>query len=237
MLPLVLLIHSPLVGPATWSPVARRLRLRGWPVGLPRLAETDLTIASYWQRHARAVAMSVGRDIRRSPVVLVGHSGAGPLLPCIAKAINRPVVGLVFVDAGIPKDGASRLDLLAEEIGTDMADKLRVFLEGGRSYPMWRDAELENLIPEAKTRREVLLEMEALPLSFWTESLHVPEGWLATPSAYLRLSPGYAMPAAEAQRRGWPYRELDAGHFHMVVDPDAVASELVELLTAMKIGE
>ena len=39
--------------------------------------------------------------------------------------------------------------------------------------------------------------------------------------------------AAEAQRRGWPYRELDAGHFHMVVDPEAVAVELHALLPSL----
>jgi pimeloyl-ACP methyl ester carboxylesterase len=169
--------------------------------------------------------------------VLVGHSGAGPLLPCIAEAINRPVVGLVFVDAGIPRPGASRLDLLAEETSTDIADKLRAFLERGGSYPVWRDAELNNLIPDAKTRREVLQEVKAWPLGFWEERLHVPEGWLAIPCAYLRLSHGYAVPAAEAQRRGWPYRELDGGHFLTVVYPEVVASELVELLTAMGIGK
>ncbi len=233
MLPLVLLIHSPLVGPATWNPVAGRLRRRGWRVRVPRLVETNRAVGPYWQRHARAVARSLEQDGLHSPVVLVGHSGAGPLLPCIAEAINKPVVGLVFVDAGIPKDGASRLDLLAEETGTDIADKLRAFLEHGGSYPVWRDAELQNLIPDAKARDDVLQEVKARPLAFWEESLHVPEGCLAIPSAYLRLSPGYTVPAAEAQRRGWPYRELDEGHFHMVVDPEAVASELIELLTAM----
>jgi pimeloyl-ACP methyl ester carboxylesterase len=166
-------------------------------------------------------------------VVLVGHSGAGPLLPCIAEAINRPVVGLVFVDAGIPKAGASRLDLLADETSSELADKLRAFLESGGSYPVWRDAELGTLIPDARTRQEVLQEMKAQPLAYWNEPLHVPEGLLTIPCGYLRLSDGYSAPAAEAQRRGWPYRELDKGHFHMVVDPEVVASELIGLLTTM----
>lgn len=215
-----------------------RLRRKGWRVGVPRLVETDRAPEPYWQQHASAVVRFLGRDPRKSlPLVLVGHSGAGPLLPCIAEAINRPVVALVFVDAGIPKAGASRLDLLAEETGTELADKLRAFLESGGSYPVWRDAELSTLIPDARTRQEVLQEVKAHPLAFWDEPLHVPDGWLAIPCAYLRLSPGYSVPAAEAQRRGWPCHELDEGHFHMVVDPELVACELIELLTAMGIGK
>lgn len=236
LLPLVLLIHSPLLGTATWNPAAVRLRRRGWRVGVPRLVETERTPSTYWQQHVRAVERFLERDERRSlPVVLVGHNGAGPLLPCIAAVIDRPV-GLVFVDSGIPKAGASRLDLLADEAGPDIADKLRVFLESGRSYPVWRDAELKNLIPDAKARYEVLQEVTPRPLSFWEEPLSVPDGWITIPSAYLRLSQGYAVPAAEAQRRGWSYREMDEGHFHMVVDPEVVASELIELLTLMGLG-
>ena len=203
----------------------------------PHLVETDRAPEPYWQQHALAVARFLEWDARKSlPVVLVGHSGAGPLLPCIAEAVNRPVVGLVFVDSGIPKAGASRLDLLADETGPELADKLRAFLESGRGYPVWRDAELANLIPDARTRQEVLEEVKAHPLAFWDEPLHVPEGWLTVPCGYLRLSEGYSVPAREAQRRGWPYRELDEGHFHMVVDPEVVASELIELLTLMGLG-
>ena len=33
--PLVVLVHSPLVGPTTWAPVARRLRARGHDVRVP----------------------------------------------------------------------------------------------------------------------------------------------------------------------------------------------------------
>ena len=234
MLPLVLLIHSPLVGPATWNPVAKRLRRKGWGVGVPHLVETDRAPEPYWQQHTRAVTRFVERDPRKIlPLVLVGHSGAGPLLPCIAEAVNRPVVGLVFVDAGIPRADASRLDLLAEETGTELADKLRALLESGGSYPVWRDAELANLIPDTRTRQEVLQEVKAQPLAYWDEPVHVPDGWLTVPCGYLRLSEGYSVPAAEAQWRGWPYRELDEGHFHLVVDPEVVASELIELLTTM----
>jgi pimeloyl-ACP methyl ester carboxylesterase len=236
LLPVLLLIHSPLVGSATWEPVARRLRTRRWRVIVPRIVDTNGENLPYWDRHARSVAEAIEHKALHSTVVLVGHSGAGPLLPCIAEAIDRPVAGMVFVDAGIPKNGASRLDLLAEESGVEVADKLCAFLKRGGLYPNWREAELQNLIPDAMTRRDVLNDVQPRPLEFWSEPIHVPDAWLDTPCAYLRLSHGYGVPAVEAQRRGWAYREVDAGHFHIVVDPEAVAAELVELLTSMGIG-
>lgn len=131
-LPVLLLIHSPLVGSATWEPVARRLRIRRWRVIVPRLVDTDGENLPYWDRHARSVAEAIEHKAFHSTVVLVGHSGAGPLLPCIAEAIDRSVVGMVFVDAGIPKNGASRLDLLAKESGVEVADKLCAFFEAWR---------------------------------------------------------------------------------------------------------
>ena len=199
--------------------------------------DVEWGIGTYWERHVHAVAKSIERDTVDLPIVLVGHSGAGPLLPSIAEAIKRPVAGLVFVDAGIPRAGASRLDLLAKESGTDIAGKLRGFLEGGGSYPAWREEELKNLIPDAATRREVMEEVQPRPLAFWQETIPVPVDWCDIPCGYLRLSHGYSVPGAEAQQLGWPYRELDAGHFHMVVDPEGVAFELIELLAAMGVSE
>jgi len=36
------------------------------------------------------------------PIVLVGHSGGGLLLPAIADAVAPEVVRLIFVDSGVP---------------------------------------------------------------------------------------------------------------------------------------
>ncbi|HZC13754.1 MAG TPA: hypothetical protein VE270_07020, partial [Thermoleophilaceae bacterium] len=71
------LVHSPLVGPFTWSLVADDLRTRGVSVALPTLPEARR--APYWPLHAEAVAAQV--PDAGDPVVLVGHSGACPLLP------------------------------------------------------------------------------------------------------------------------------------------------------------
>ena len=108
------LLHSPLVGPLTWSRVAEELRRRGEGVVLPTLT-TDLTGEQpYWRQHVAQVARAV-EDVGDQPLVLVGHSGAGPLLPAVAAALDGPISTYLFVDCDLPQDGASRLDLFASE--------------------------------------------------------------------------------------------------------------------------
>ncbi len=52
-------------------------------------------------------------------------------------------------------------------------------------------------------------------------------------SGYLLFTQGYRPYLEHAQRAGWPSRTLAAGHFHMLVDPVAVAMTLVELMKQM----
>src|SRR5690242_9890568 len=95
------LVHSPLVGPATWEGVADELRARGHDVVVPSL------LAAAPRGDWRACV-----DAAAGPgaTVLVGHSGAGPLLPQIAARCDPAPECLVFVDAGVPPArGASEL--------------------------------------------------------------------------------------------------------------------------------
>ena len=99
------LVHSPVVGPSTWQWVAETLVARGHRVIVPTV--TGGTTSRGWEAFADAVASQMDKA---SHAVLVGHSGAGPLLPQIAaRARSRPAA-LVFVDAGIcPEAGEAEL--------------------------------------------------------------------------------------------------------------------------------
>src|SRR5437868_5068944 len=50
------LLHSPLVGPFTWSLVAEHLRQRGVETAVPALDDVEGSPVPYWQQHAGAVA-------------------------------------------------------------------------------------------------------------------------------------------------------------------------------------
>src|ERR1700751_3091577 len=109
---LVVLVHSPLVGPFTWSMVAEQLRQRKVDVLVPKLTDRDYTNLPYWEQHTEAVKRALADVPQERRVVLVGHSGAGPLLPAIHRAIARPVAAYIFVDASRPHPGQSRFDEL-----------------------------------------------------------------------------------------------------------------------------
>ncbi|MBS2540208.1 alpha/beta fold hydrolase, partial [Catenulispora sp. NF23] len=101
--PLLILVHSPLVGPATWQPVARLLRGR-YDVLVPSLHGIAAGPGPYAHRFAEAVkaaetAEATKPNAHHDKVVLVGHSGAGAHLPAIADALNERVTGTAFVDA------------------------------------------------------------------------------------------------------------------------------------------
>jgi thioesterase domain-containing protein len=211
----------------TWSLVEPELRRRGHPSTVPALEETSGP-APYWRRHAEAFARAIERARIRHPIVLTGHSGAGPLLPAVAAALRRPVAGYLFVDAGLPRDGATRLDLLAAEIPAAAA-QLRELLASGQRYPGWQDEDLRASIPDPELRRRMLAELRPRPADFWTEPIPVFAGWPDAPCAYIRLSAGYDASAARARERGWPVCSLEADHFHMLVDPTAVTEPLVGL--------
>lgn len=167
-----------------------------------------------------------------SDVVLVAHSGAGPLLPAIAERLARRPVGYLFVDAGIPKNGLSRLELMGEEDAV-FAKGFAAYLNGGGSYPNWSDEDLRPIVPDEALRGAVIAEMQPRGVDFFSEAIPVFSGWPDAPCGYVRLSAAYDRPFAHAQALGWPWRRLDAGHFHMLVEPRVVARAIVDVAAEM----
>jgi len=219
--PLFVLVHSPLVGPFTWGLVADELRRRGHRVLVPELANP--TEAPFWPRHVDSVARSLADLPAAVPVVLVGHSGAGPLLPGIARAMGQPVAAYVFADAGLPAGGESRM-------GTGgFANYLLDLYARGEQFPNWVDEDLCDIVPDLALRARLVTELRPQPLAFWEERLPVIDDWPDAPVAYLQFTPTYDADAVRACHLGWPYHRLQGGHFHMLVDPTGVTDTLLNL--------
>jgi hypothetical protein len=225
--PPFVLIHSPLIGPFTWSLVAAELQQRGVETVVPTLVDDGGP--PFWRQHVEGVMRAVRAIPPTVPLALVGHSGAGPLLPAIGQGMDHPVAAYVFVDAGIPADGMSRLDLMETE-DPAFARHLRQQLAAGGHFPPWTDADLAPILPEPRLRRHLIAQLQPRSLAFFAEPIPVAASWPGAPCGYLKFSPAYAVPAREAQKAGWRYRAIDAGHFHMLVDPAAVAAELLDLV-------
>src|SRR5439155_10210387 len=101
----------------------------------------------FWRRHAVRAAAAVHSVDPREPLFLVGHSGAGALLPAIREHSGRAVAGYVFVDAGLPDDSQPRKGNGA------FAVRLAELHAHGRRFPEWTDADLRDVVPDPVRRR------------------------------------------------------------------------------------
>jgi pimeloyl-ACP methyl ester carboxylesterase len=223
------LVHSPLVGPLTWSLVADELRHQGFDALAPALPDASGVQPPYWKRHAEAVVDAIDRAHLAQPPILVGHSGAGVLLPAIRETLRRPVAGYIFVDAGLPENGKSRL---ASFSNSEAATQFRESARDGL-LPTWTEVDLRDAIPDASLRHRFVEELRPLPLAVYEEPIPVFKGWPDAPCAYLRFTltvrDAYEESVRQAKGQGWAYNELEGGHFHMLVDPAAVARALPDL--------
>jgi alpha/beta hydrolase family protein len=236
----VVLLHSPLVGVVSWGAVPEALR-RGGAVVVAARVDGDGRPPYAGRYVAQAAARVLGAVPEPAPpLVLVGHSGAGPLLPAVGAALwagGLPVGGYLFCDAGLPRDGgsgglANRLDLLAEEDAA-MAAEFRAELEAGGRFPGWTDRDLEPLVPHPAARAALLASLRPRGLDFFTEPLPDAAGWPDAPCGYLHLSDAYDTWLERAGSLGWPTASLDAGHFHALVDPVGLAGAMLGLLARM----
>ncbi len=234
----LVLLHSPLTGAAAWGDLPARLDASGQPVLVVEVT-TD-TSPPYATRYVAAGAQQVNEALTISgpgPVVLVAHSGAGPLLPQIGfalRAARRQVVGYVFCDAGLPRPGgaASRLDLIDAE-SAELGATLRALLAAGELFPSWSDEDLVDEVPDAADRALLLASLRPRGLDFFTEPLPAPQDWPDAPCGVLRTSAGYDQPARLADGRGWPVVRRELGHFAALAHPEATAEGLAELLAAL----
>ena len=218
--PRLVLLASPLLGPAVWAPVAAVLRARGWSVLVPPAYRSVSTPED-------VLAHLLGSIPTDTPVVLVPHSNAG--LYAAALAAERDVRGIVFVDAGLP----------AEVATTPTAPpQFRAFLAGLADergvLPVWTqwwaDDDLSALFGSPERRAAVVADQLRLPLRYFDAEVPSPPGWRDLPAAYLAFGDSYAAERDRAVEAGWPAATLVGEHLHPLVDPDGVTDELLRLL-------
>jgi len=205
------------------------MQQRGLDALVPLLQDSPNSKGPFWKQHAGSVSAQIPQN---TPVTLVAHSGAGPLLPAIRQALPNSIRAYVFVDAGIPRDGVTRLDLMKSE-DREWAAQFQSKLERGERFPNWSSDDLQEVIPDASLRRQMVAELRPRGLDFFTEPIPVFAGWPDAPCIYIKFSAAYERPAAQARQAGWPTYELDAGHFHMLVDAAAVTDLIVRAVNRL----
>jgi hypothetical protein len=210
----LVLLHSPLTTVSAWGTLPDALG--AYDVVVPEITDDDRP--PFAGRYVARAALEITRAGARPPIVLVGHGGAGPLLPPVGaaqRAAHRLVGAYVFVDAELPPPaGSSRVDQ-ATAFGPEFARSLK---DGGR-FP-------DEQAPAGVAPRPREEE-------FFTEPLPMPQDWPDAPCGYLRTSGAYDGQAAQARLRGWTVTRAEGGHFAAVTDPRATAAALSELIAAL----
>ena len=225
----LLLVHSPLVGPASWDLIAPALAEPARQVTIPDLTSTIAAGPPWCSRQAELIA----RAAAGRPAVLVGHSRAGPILAA-AGALIPQVRGYVFVDARLPFPGQTWMDTAPPELVAhlrEMADP-----DGWLPpWPRWWGEEaLAELVPDPGTRVRFIAGCPPLPLAMFAETHPPAPRWPDAPCAYLRLSEAYEDQAALAAGLGWPVTRLASHHLALLTDPAEVAEAISQLLRAIR---
>jgi hypothetical protein len=217
------LVHSPLVGPSTWRPVADALTALGHEVAAPDLRAAAQSGDPHVFISAARAAVSPDTD------VIAGHSGAGFFLPSIA-GVDARTATLMFVDAGIPPTEGSATP------GGDFIEQLRALSTGGflpRWSQWWGDGAMERLVPDGRLRAQIEAELVEVPLGFYEQSVDVPARWREAPAAFMLLSESYRADAVTALSLGWPTLERLGAHLDVANRPAAIARSVLDLYAAI----
>ncbi len=221
-----ILLHSPLTGPAAWTPVAAELARRGVEATVPAIPPLAVLAAPYYDSLARAVAVqALGQG---GPFILAVHSAAGGLAPGVVAAMRGQVRGVLYVDAIPPHPGRCWF----ETAGNGLTASLKARVQDGM-IPAWDQwfppGALEALLPEGPLRERFVGELSPTPLAWFEEpapriDLPGDVGW-----GFLRLSKAYEREAGEARRLGWPTLRRDLHHLAMATHPRETAEAMLAL--------
>lgn len=220
----MVLVPSPLLGPAVWESADEALRREQWPTLVVKTPDSVHTAADVLAGLLAAVPAD-------QDVVVVAHSNAGAYLPLLVT--RRRLVAAVFVDAILPTATGGPVPLAPPAFLNFLRDKADA---DGLLPPWtawWDDADVAPLFPDADTRTRVEQQQPRLPLSYFEGSLTAPPGWDNGPMAYLAFGNTYAAERADAEHRGWPTTTLAGGHLHMLINPTSVALEVTALLSQL----
>jgi pimeloyl-ACP methyl ester carboxylesterase len=236
-MPTFLLVHGAWQSTGTWDLLAPLLEKHGHTVVSPMLSglgtdqarlSPDITL----RQHVQDVSSELSKCA--DPVTLVGHSYAGMIISGVAEINPNRVRRLVFLDAFIPDDGQSALDLLPPEIGAFFRDVARQHGNGWRLPGGDGQLDLWGLKP-GEARDFVRARLCDFSLHCFEEPLALPANRKASmPATFVScVAEGYpakaffAPFAKKARASGWDVTELETGHDCHVERPAEVANILL----------
>lgn len=234
-MPTFVLVHGSFCGGWFWRLVAPMLRSFGHEVYTPTLTGLGershlLSCGVDLNTHIEDVTnLLFYEDLSR--VTLVGHSYSGMVITGVAAKTPERIAKLVYIDAYVPMDGQSEVDIWPPE---DSAGHL--FARPSSSDEMRPppppsvfgidDREMSEWVSKRLTPHPMSTYMQAPPASSPASR--------SIPRAYIRCTVGelrhiMAPFATRALSEGWEVREIASGHDPMITHPKELSKILNEL--------
>jgi pimeloyl-ACP methyl ester carboxylesterase len=207
-----------------WARLSQLLRSQGHEVFTPSMtgigerahlasADVDLSL------HTKDILQVIEYE-RLSDFVLVGHSYGGMVVTAVADRVPEKLSSLVYLDAFVPKNGESLLDLARPE----MREKI-LALTGWQVPPP---------PPQGMTNKEEVAWIEgrrnAQPIGTMKEKVSI-KGTYKGKRTYIFCS-GYSpttfapFGAATKADKAWRYHELPTHHYPQISMPRELAAIL-----------
>jgi pimeloyl-ACP methyl ester carboxylesterase len=233
--PTIVLEHGAWADSSSWNGVVARLQRLGYTVDVPPNPLRSLPgDSAYLADFLKTIS---------GPIVLVGHSYGGAVITNAAYS-NPQVKALVYVDAFIPDQGQTLLQLATAQPGSCVASPtaFNVVPFGG---PPPTDADLyvkQSVFPGClanglPARQAAVLAATQRPLA--DSVLTQPSGppaWAQIPSWAVVGTADHAIPPAEqiamAKHAGAHITKVDAPHLSMISDPGAVTGVILKAVRA-----
>jgi len=216
MHPLMAAAGRRLVTP-TYTGLGERAHLANPSIDLETHIEDVLNVIQY-------------EDLR--DIVLVGHSYGGMVATGVADRARDRVTQLIYIDAFVPADGQSLLDL--NEVARPRMQELR---NGGE----WR-VPPSPTPPDTSAADQQWLSARRvhMPIKCFETALRLQGGALTLPRSYIyatRITPQDTFGQFARQTKNdpiWRYHEIDASHSPNVTAPEALMALLQKIAAEPK---
>jgi pimeloyl-ACP methyl ester carboxylesterase len=160
--------------------------------------------------------------------VLVAHSYGGMVATGVADRVPERIRQIIYVDAFVPKDGQSLVDLVPAETRERILGTAK---DGGwlvPPQPIPDDTSPEDVQWIQKFRIHQPLHCFDMPVKLANGDTKLPRSYVYA----LRRPPAvdtFGAFAARAKSEGWDYHEIDASHSPNVTAPQLLADLLVKI--------
>jgi pimeloyl-ACP methyl ester carboxylesterase len=238
------LVHPAWLGGWCWPKVTARLRTHGHTVYTPtltglgeriHLADPAIGLATHIDD---VVNLLEFEDLNR--VILVGNSSGGMVITGAADRVPERLASVVYLDAFVPEDGQSLVDLLSPERRQGMEQLVNT--EGqGWLLPRFGPLPWEEIVrgPWGVTAEEdiawLLARLASTPFKHFTDPVTRSNPAVAQLNrVYIRCTlfpqPVFDRHAQMAQETaGWHYRELATPHLPYITHPEELSEVLLGL--------